>query len=62
MTDAEKLRRVIEGSGLSARAFATEVLFRDERTIRRWLSGDRPIPNVIADRLDDWLKHPPTKA
>lgn len=55
MTDADKLRRVIERSGLSARQFAMQVLLRDERTIRRWLAGDK-IPVQVASRLDDWLK------
>lgn len=44
---AEILRRAIEASGLSARRFATEILLRDERTIRRWLAGDRPIPKAV---------------
>lgn len=46
MTDAELLRAVIDRSGLSARRFATRVLFRNERTIRRWLAGD-PIPTEV---------------
>lgn len=44
---AEILRKAIEASGLSARRFATEILLRDERTIRRWLAGDRPIPKAV---------------
>lgn len=39
MTDPELLRAAITRSGLSARKFATVVLLRDERTIRRWLAG-----------------------
>jgi hypothetical protein len=42
---------MIERSGLSARAFARDVLWRDERTVRRWLAGDSPVPAVVADRL-----------
>lgn len=41
----------IEASGLSARRFATEVLSRDERTIRRWLAGDSPIPKAVVEFL-----------
>jgi hypothetical protein len=60
VTDAEKLRIVIERSGLPARVFARDVLLRDERTIRRWLAGDRPIPDAVAAKLDEWMKAPPT--
>jgi hypothetical protein len=27
------------------------VLVRDERTIRRWLAGDSPIPRVVREML-----------
>lgn len=47
MNPSDLLRHVIECSGLSARAFAREVLIRDERTIRRWLAGDSPIPEPV---------------
>lgn len=46
-TDADRLRAAIERSGLSARAFARDVLLRDERTVRRWLAGDSPIPEPV---------------
>jgi hypothetical protein len=49
--DSDVLRSAIEASGLSARRFAVEVLLRDERTIRRWLAGDSPIPQVVLDFL-----------
>lgn len=57
--DAEKLRAVVERSGLSARAFAYDVLTRDERTVRRWLNGYAPIPQAVAAKLDAWLVKPP---
>ena len=38
------LRSAIEASGLSARRFAVELLAVDERTVRRWLAGDRDMP------------------
>ena len=41
------LRAAIAASGLSARRYATEVLTRDERTVRRWLSGQSPIPQAV---------------
>ena len=41
------LRGAISRSGLSDRRFATRVLTRNERTLRRWVSGERPIPNEV---------------
>jgi hypothetical protein len=55
MTDRDLLALAIERAGLSARAFARNVLWRDERTVRRWLSGESPVPKVVADRLRDEL-------
>ena len=50
------LRDAIKASGLSARRFATEApLPRDERTVRRWLAGDSPIPAIVQDRLEDFI-------
>jgi hypothetical protein len=46
------LEGAIEASGLSARKFATEILLRDERTIRRWLAGDSPIPEAVMRFLE----------
>lgn len=54
MSDANAvtlLRDAIEASGLSARQYAMQVLLRDERTVRRWLAGDSPIPQVVVERL-----------
>jgi hypothetical protein len=51
MTPADLLRKAIERSGLSARAFARDVLLRDERTVRRWLAGDSPIPEPVINFL-----------
>lgn len=48
---AELLSFRIEESGLSATQFAIQVLRRDARTIRRWLAGDSPIPQVVEDFL-----------
>ncbi|MGI8498385.1 MAG: hypothetical protein ACR2OG_12465 [Gemmatimonadaceae bacterium] len=50
MTDAELVRAAIDASGLSARAWAEQVMVRDERTVRRWLAG-RPVPETVRRRL-----------
>ena len=42
-----QLRSAIERSGLSARAYAEQVMVRDERTIRRWVNGQSPIPEAV---------------
>ena len=47
----ELLSLRISQSGLSARKFAAKVLRRDERTLRRWLSSDSPIPTEVRDFL-----------
>jgi hypothetical protein len=51
MNDPELLAAAIKASGLSARQYAERVLVRDERTIRRWLAGDSPIPKVVREML-----------
>jgi hypothetical protein len=52
MNDPELLAAAIKASGLSARQYAERVLVRDERTIRRWLAGDSPIPKVVREMLE----------
>ena len=47
----ETLRRAITASGLSARQYARTVLVREERTVRRWLAGDSPIPRAVLDKI-----------
>ncbi len=54
MTDADLLREAITASGLSARRFAVAILWRDERTVRRWLAGDE-IPDVVRTGLVRWI-------
>jgi len=46
------LVEAIKESGLSPADFCAKYLARDRSTIYRWLSGDRPIPSVVADWLD----------
>lgn len=57
--DVALLRHAIETSGLSARRFATERLIRDERTVRRWLSGKTPIPMTVVVWLYAHFGSPP---
>jgi hypothetical protein len=45
------LRAVIDSSGLPDRQWAMTVAWRDERTIRRWLSTEAPIPRVVLVQL-----------
>jgi len=45
------LRAAIARSGLSNRQFARRVLLRDERTLRRWVSGKQGIPQVVLREL-----------
>jgi len=51
----ETLRDAISVSGLSIREFADRVLVRDQRTIRRWLAGDRPIPEVVVGKCRELI-------
>lgn len=44
MTGPDLLRSAIAASGVSARRFAEDVMGRDERTLRRWSSGEVEIP------------------
>lgn len=51
------LRRVLKHAEakdptMSAVRYAREVLIRDDRTLRRWLAGDSPIPDVVVDFLE----------
>ena len=50
------LEAALTKSGLSLRRFATDVLSRDERTVRRWRSGDSPIPDTAADWLAEYAE------
>lgn len=56
MTDAGLLRAAIAASGLSARRFATDVLLRDERTVRRWITGEAGLPERVRAPLAAWLR------
>jgi hypothetical protein len=52
------LLRRIDESGLSQRQWAKTVVYRDERTIRRWVSGESPVPSVLWPFLDNPVPAP----
>ena len=52
MTPLDLLRAAITASGLSTTQYAKVVLIRDGRTLRRWLSGESPIPRSVIDYLE----------
>jgi DNA-binding transcriptional regulator YiaG len=43
VTETERLGRALLGAGFSSRALAAE-LGREERTVRRWVTGDHAPP------------------
>lgn len=47
MTDAALLRAAIAAAGRSQVAFARDVLGVDPSTVRRWLSGARPLDPTV---------------
>lgn len=49
-----RLREYVTESGLTAEAFARDVLLREPRTVRRWISGENPIPQLVVQ----WLANP----
>lgn len=53
------LADAIAKSGMSARQFATQLMGRDERTIRRWQSGDSPIPEAASAWLRRYVEATP---
>jgi len=54
-SDVNLIVDAILASGLSARRFAEWITWRDERTIRRWSSGEVPIPTTARVRLTWFL-------
>jgi transcriptional regulator with XRE-family HTH domain len=48
--DTDRLRALLASLGLSQRA-AAALLGMDERTFRRYCSGDLPVPPHLYDRL-----------
>ena len=49
MSPADRLRTLIQRSGLTKSAYARQVMRCDPRTLRRWISGERPMqPRTLA--------------
>lgn len=59
MTDSELIRAAIAAGGLSSRRFAEDLMGRDGRTIRRWITGEISIPPLAKAWLGRWLALPP---
>ena len=59
MKPVEMLKAAITKSGLSSSGYATEILTRDPRTVRRWLDGETPIPPVVVEFLHRELEKAP---
>lgn len=59
VTAQQQLQAAITASGLSAQAYARTILTRDPRTVRRWLSGDSPIPEAVREFLEGLVKPQP---
>ncbi len=58
MTDLDLIRAAVVKSGLSHSAFAREIVARDPRQVRRWLSGKHPIPQCVRAFLTRYLDTP----
>jgi hypothetical protein len=52
------LRRAIDASEFSDRAFARRVLNVDERTLRRWLASQRRVPGTVMAVSKAIVDHP----
>lgn len=52
--DRKRLERALERFGKSVEHFAAHVVMRNPRTVRRWLSGESPIPKEVRDKLKEW--------
>ena len=46
------LREAVQRAGLSYEDFARRVLLRQSRTLRRWLSGESPVPAPVVQWLE----------
>lgn len=52
------LRRAIDVTDFSDRAFARRVLNVDERTVRRWLASERRVPGAVIAISQAIIDHP----
>lgn len=48
----DQLREAIEASGLSVSDYATDILYRQPKTVYRWLEGGAPIPAAVVKLLN----------
>jgi hypothetical protein len=55
VTDLELLKLAIAKSGLTIRRFASQVVAREDRTVRRWLAG-QPIPKAARAWLEAYVR------
>lgn len=55
MTDPELVRQAVTLSGLSVTKFAEDVMLRESRTVRRWLTGKSPIPKLARQYLEQYV-------
>ena len=62
MSDSDLLRAAIDAAGLSARRFSVEVLDVDERTVRRWIAGDRELHATVRVLCAAIVDDPPLAA
>lgn len=49
--DIALLRETIEASGLTVGRWARRVAWRDRNTVRDWLAGRHPVPQVVLDGI-----------
>ena len=47
MTPRDQLAAALKLSGMTQQRYASEILLRPARTLRRWLTGDSPIPQSV---------------
>jgi hypothetical protein len=52
MTDPELVSAAIKASGLSASAFARDVLVRNPRTVFRMLKGETPLSDPVRAKCE----------
>jgi transcriptional regulator with XRE-family HTH domain len=59
MTDADRLRAMLERLRLSQRGLA-RALDLDERLVRRWCAGQQPVPVIVWLALEGLASRLPT--
>ncbi len=54
--DRDLIIAAIKALDISARRFATEVVFRNERTVRDWVKGESPVPKAVKEKCQQILE------